>query len=111
MSAPATAKTYLASSAPARIQLLGDKTKRPESATHVIEFPGGAIELSRTSDGAYWAHIIVHHGQPIPDARDLQSKRGDVVDARIDRDGKVDEVRDVGSIRQLAVLIRPGGRS
>lgn len=51
MSEAITFKTYQAPKAPKRIEILGDKTKRPESASHVIESPGGAIELSRIDGG------------------------------------------------------------
>ncbi|MHB1265894.1 MAG: hypothetical protein ACYC1S_16015, partial [Gemmatimonadaceae bacterium] len=63
MSDKFTAKNWPITSAPKRIELLGDRMKRPEPAQHIIEFPGGAVEVSRTSDGSYWAHIIVHRGQ------------------------------------------------
>jgi hypothetical protein len=61
-----TTRNYLIDEAPRRIELLGDKTRRPEPATHIIEFPGGAVELSRTSDGNYWAHIIVNRDFALP---------------------------------------------
>ncbi len=97
-----TAKNWPIDRAHARIELLGDKTKRPEPAQHIIEFPGGAIELSRTSDGRYWAHIIVE------DAR-WGRTRGQVVGTRLAIDGEplreiVDGPRRSG-IRQIAVLI------
>lgn len=103
----ATAKNWNIKRAPSRIELLGDKTKRPESAQHIIEFPGGAIELSRTDDGNYWAHIIVHEGEPQDWDEGRQSARGEILGSRID-DGK--EVRDFVSgegFRQVAVLIKP----
>jgi hypothetical protein len=62
-----TTKSFQYGKAPNRILLLGDKSIRPEPATHVIEFPGGAIELSRTSDNNYWAHIIVNRDFALPD--------------------------------------------
>ena len=48
-----TAKAYGVGWAPKRIDLFGDVEKKPESAQHVITFPGGAIELSRTSNNEY----------------------------------------------------------
>lgn len=33
----------------------GDK-RRPEPSTGIIRFPGGYVEVSRTSDGSYWVH-------------------------------------------------------
>jgi hypothetical protein len=97
-----TAKNWLIDRAPTKIELLGDKTKRPEPAQHIIEFPGGAIEVSRTTDGRYWAHIIVE------DER-WGRTRGRVVGTRLAIDGEplqeiADEPRRSG-IRQIAVLI------
>lgn len=40
------------------IQFNGDKCY-PEPATGVIQFPGGHVEVSRCTDGTYWAHIAV----------------------------------------------------
>jgi hypothetical protein len=102
-----TAKVFQAGKAPKRIALLGDK-KRPESAQHVIEFPGGAIELTRTTDGDYWAHIIVNRGDVVDDADGRVSALGQVIDGRIGRGfpngvGGIDGCED---IEQIAVLIR-----
>lgn len=106
-----TAKSWTIDKAPKRIKLLGDKTK-PESAQHIIEFPGGAVELSRTMSGDYWAHIIVNRTDfDGNDGQGLNSARGVVVDARIDRehpDGVVG-IEKHERIEQVAVLIRASG--
>lgn len=39
-----------------QITFRGDR-RRPEPATGVIVFPGGHVEVSRCSDGSYWAHV------------------------------------------------------
>lgn len=101
-----TAKNYLFAKAPRRIELLGDKTRRPESAQHIIEFPGGAIELSRLESGDYWAHVIVNRGWGANEGEGLTSGTGEVVDARVDRGSGIDSLPDLGSIEQIAVLIR-----
>jgi hypothetical protein len=105
-----TAKVYQvekAPKAPKRITLKGNKQVKPESAQHVIEFPGGAIEVSRTSDGNYWAHIIVHRGQVIPDAEGLVRAQGEVLDGRIDTTTGVHDLPNADTLTQIAVLIRP----
>lgn len=33
--------------------------RRPEPSTGVVKFPGGHMEVSRCSDGTYWAHLAV----------------------------------------------------
>lgn len=109
MSGAFTAKSYQAGKAPKRIELLGDKTKRPESAQHIIEFPGGAIELSRTTDGCYWAHIIVNRGDVVDDSEGRTSARGAIVESRIGRSypNGVDGIESQDDIEQIAVLIKP----
>jgi hypothetical protein len=100
-----TAKVHLLGQAPTRITLLGDKA-RPESAQHVIEFPGGAVEVSRTSDGDYWAHILVHRGAVLEDAGGRVSARGEVIGHRVLRDRGFEELDQPDAIEQIAVLIR-----
>jgi len=108
-----TAKNFLIDKAPKRIELLGDKTIRPEPAQHIIEFPGGAIELSRTSDGNYWAHILVNREWADTDQRGAKGALGEIVGSRIMRDDEqhVSKVDRAERIQQIAILIRPvGGR-
>ena len=104
--AHATAKNFPIARAPKRIELLGDKTVRPEPAQHIIEFPGGAIELSRTTDGDYWAHIIVNRGWADSDQEGLHAARGEVLDARVDSSAGVCSVPNHETMTQVAVLIR-----
>lgn len=104
-----TCKNFPIDKAPKRIELLGDKTKRPEPAQHIIEFPGGAIELTRTSKEEYWAHIIVHHGQVLElDGSTRESARGIVVASRIQNDDGLHPIPGAESATQIAVLIRVG---
>lgn len=101
-----TAQVAQLGRAPKRILLLGDKA-RPESAQHVIEFPGGAVEVSRTTEGEYWAHILVNRGQVIEDADGYVSAQGAVVGHRIYRsESGFQELEDAAAIEQIAVLIR-----
>jgi len=43
--------------ATARVITLRGDTLNPESAEHIINFPGGHVAVMRCSDGTYWAHI------------------------------------------------------
>lgn len=107
-----TAKVYAvkrtggARKAPKEIVLFGDKTKKAESASHIIKFPGGSIELSRHSDGRrYWAHIEVNHDQVSAELY-RESRRGEIVASRVDYDdGEILEIEDVENVRHIAVLI------
>jgi hypothetical protein len=112
MSQQSTTKSFQYGSAPGKIHLLGDKTQKPEPATHIIEFPGGAVELSRTTDGNYWAHIIVNRDFALPEgAKGLYGAYGEIVGSRIDYDFPTDphivDVPNAEQVRQIAILIRP----
>lgn len=104
-----TCKVYTAgkTKTPARIRLLGDKKKQIESAQHVIEFPGGAIEVSRCSDGTYWAHIIVNRKFAQADCEGMMSSLGEIVGGRIDHDNGVAQIPNLKNITQIALLIKP----
>ena len=92
---------------PARIRLLGDKKQQVESAQHVIEFPGGAIELSRCENGDYWAHIEINRDYANSDCKGRVSKLGEIVGGRIDCANGVLEIPNLENITQIALLIRP----
>ena len=83
-----TVKNYLFDEAPGTIVLEGDKEKAIEPVTHIIEFPGGSIEVSRIpmADGTfeYWAHIAVNKKQLIPGSRGRDGKMGRIVRSRLD---------------------------
>jgi hypothetical protein len=102
-----TCKSYMFDKAPKRIELLGDKTKKVESAQHIIEFPGGAVEVSRTSDGNYWAHIIINRAYADNDCNGLYNRFGEIVGGRIDCDEGVCEIPGYEDITQIAILIKP----
>lgn len=50
------------------IEFKGDR-RNPEPTTAVIKFPGGHVEVSRCSDGTYWAHLTVVEAANIVDGR------------------------------------------
>jgi hypothetical protein len=41
-----------------QITFNGDQ-RNPEPGTAVIKFPGGHVEVTRCTDGSYWAHLEV----------------------------------------------------
>lgn len=101
----ATAQSYQFGKAPKLIQLLGDKTVKPESAEHIIEFPGGAIEIARTSDGHYWAHILINRKWATDEVQGMHNQIGLVIDSRVDNGQEIQRLRFDENIRQIAVLI------
>lgn len=109
-----TQKVWPLHKAPKKLQLFGDATKKVESSTHAIEFPGGAVEISRTTDGKYWVHVIVNRTQVVDDTEGMASSLGQIVGSRITLN--VDAGRDVAGvydihnaehIEQFALLIQP----
>lgn len=77
------------------LELFGDPKKKIEKETTVIRFPGGNVEVSRTTDNEYWVHVTTEENSKI-------------VDARIDAAGRYcDTARDM--IRQaMATEINDG---
>ena len=106
-----TAINDLFDDAPKKRELKGDKKRKAEPATHIIEFPGGAIELSRLDDGSYWAHILVNRTQPHVGSKGTSAAYGNVVDSRVDwaerRLEAIPGLPDLARLTQIAVLIRP----
>lgn len=92
------------------MRLRGDRNN-PEPVTCVITFPGGSVEVSRTSDGEYWAHIAVDKDQGDYDTP------GHVVDSRVDYKYEgylkhgILNVPDVDQIDHIALRIAKGERS
>ena len=104
-----TAKNWLIDKAPAQVTLKGDKSICAEPAQHIIEFPGGAIEVSRTTDGNYWAHIIVNKGQIVDDTKGRESAFGVVQRTRLEMEDapSVQRIQNEEQIRAISVLIKP----
>lgn len=107
-----TAINDMFDAAPAKRVLRGDKKRKPEPAMHIIEFPGGAIELSRLDDGTYWAHILLNR-KPLVSGNyeGFEAANGEVIDSRIDwherRLEAIPSIPDHAHLTQIAVHIRP----
>lgn len=89
------------------IQIKGDK-RNPEPTTAVIRFPGGFVEVSRCSDGSYWAHLCRYDSAP-----DDESPAGRIVGHRLDYSPE-SGLRDVQGlpqgehITQMAIRVAAG---
>lgn len=73
-------------------EIHGDPKRQPEPESLRIVFPGGEVNLTRCSDGSYWAHITRHESELGDDIRPA----GRLVDARIDVRGKHASECDAG---------------
>jgi hypothetical protein len=52
-----------------RNELLGDPTLKIEKPYTIIGFPGGDVEISRTSEGNYWVHVAIRDEGQLLDVR------------------------------------------
>jgi hypothetical protein len=90
-----------------KIVLKGDP-KKPESAEHIIEFPGGSISVCRTTNNEYWAHIEVNKDEVIPGTGRTDAF-GEIVKGRLDYDGSpggVKEIKNLNKLRHIAIRIK-----
>jgi len=85
--------------------LHGDPKIKPEKPYTIIGFPGGDVEISRTSDNKYWIHVRVEQGSEL-------FQNGVILDARVDAKGRYTEINDVlrteldkGDIDHIAFLV------
>jgi hypothetical protein len=61
------------------IVIEGDR-RNPEPGTVVVKFPGGHIEVSRCTDGSYWAHVA----RSLVENPEAGERAGRIVASRID---------------------------
>jgi len=47
----------------------GDKLKQIEPTTIIVKFPGGHIEVARTSNNTYWAHTYIDKESIVNESR------------------------------------------
>jgi hypothetical protein len=83
------------------VELLGNP-KLPEPVTFLLKFPGGEVEVSRTTDGDYWVHVLANQPTLSDGHRADRRALGKVVDARCFR---VDGEMPTSEVYDLAVRI------
>lgn len=74
------------------VKLEGDKSK-PEPIHFRVCFPGGDVDIVRTSDNQYWVHV---HVDKEADLHGPHETTGKIVDARLDIRGKHANETDCG---------------
>ena len=90
----------------------GDPAIKNEKPLTVVYFPGGIVEISRTSDNRYWAHIMVNHPEALKARTGSTVGAGKVVDARIDARGRylsdgINREIMATDFEHIAILIDP----
>ena len=87
--------------------LLGDPNVKPEKPYTIIQFPGGHVEIARTSTDEYWVHVTTRH--------DIDTKAATIVNCRIDCDGRYADDANAtlkseiaqGDVSHIAFLVSP----
>lgn len=85
-----------------RNTLFGDPKIKPEKPYTIIGFPGGDVEISRTTDGKYWVHVAVKDGGAIESAR-LDAKGRYCPEANAALATEI----EAGDIDHIAFLVSP----
>jgi hypothetical protein len=91
----------------AKVITLNGNKNNPESAEHIIKFPGGSISVCRTSNDEYWAHITVNKRDVLPETVE-QSKVGEIIHSRLDYvfpNEEIKQIPDIHKLYHLAVRI------
>jgi len=92
-------------------ELFGDPVIKPEKPLTIIRFPGGHVEIARTTDGDYWVHVAVR--------TEVGARRpGRVKWARIDFSGRYGNEANAllrreiaqGDVEHIAFLVTAGER-
>lgn len=81
------------------VHLLGNR-RNPEPVHFRVTFPGGDVDVVRTTDDEYWIHVYVHH-----------HPHGQIVDARLDIAGRhTSDVKmgDFGDPKLYHLAVRVG---
>lgn len=92
------------------VELRGDR-RNPEPEYFRVIFPGGDLDIVRTSDDQYWVHIRVNRPEDLHSIEDR--KVGRMVDARLDIATMHTSDVNVGDFKHpelyhLAVRVAPG---
>jgi len=64
--------------------IYGDKDKKLEPEHHEFKFPGGSVNIQRTSNNEYWVHLMVIEDAMPEIETHMEQKAGKIVDSRID---------------------------
>lgn len=89
--------------------LFGDPLVKPEKPYTIISFPGGDVEIARTTEGDYWVHVAIRP------AEGLAGAPGRIVGARMDHEGRYNDEGNAalqaavqaGDVNHIAFLVRP----
>lgn len=78
------------------VNLLGNP-QYPEPVFFFVTFPGGRVEITRTTNDEYWVHVTSDQPNQSDGRRADDRKLGKIIDARCDRIG-TDPQDEIGHI-------------
>jgi hypothetical protein len=79
------------------VRLLGDRNQ-PEPSTFIVQFPGGEVEISRTTGDDYWVHVRPNTDDDVLVSEGAKVK-GRLARARVDHavpGGRVEDGEEIG---------------
>jgi hypothetical protein len=82
------------------VALLGDR-RQPEPEAFRVTFPGGDVEITRTTADDYWIHVRVNHRGAGLDPGAIEAR---IIDARLDLHGQHASDVDVGDFNSPALF-------
>jgi len=77
------------------VELRGDR-RNPEPESFRVAFPGGDVDIVRTTNDEYWVHVRVNK----PGRDNPEYVMGKIIDARLDCEGKHANETDVGDFNR-----------
>ena len=83
----------------------------PEPQSAIIRFPGGNVEVSRTTDGDYWAHVVVEKfdDEGEPQKFELAATRVDY-EREFAKTHGIPDIADADHIQHIAVRFHRIGK-
>lgn len=78
----------------------------PEPSTAIIRFPGGRVEVSRTTDGAYWVHVSADGAANIVDSR-IDYSHEEYRRRQQAREPSTPPIPSAEAVVHMALLMRP----
>ena len=95
-----------------RTDLLGDPAVKLEKPHTIVCFPGGHVEIARTTDGHYWVHVAVRNeisggapGRIVRARLDAKARYADAANAVLNQE------LAAADVEHIAFLVAPGTRA
>lgn len=88
-------------------ELLGDPKVRIEKPYTIVLFPGGDVEIARTSDGDYWVHVAVRGDPGQPTGRITRARLDHRARYNNEGNAALQSAIDAEDVEHVAFLVTP----